>query len=84
MKWPYSLKANLPSSPETKSWRFPNKCPTRKVQRKSPDIAIQYFRAKEEPKSPLEVVAMSNLKFNSLILTQQIYITDFGLSKIVM
>jgi hypothetical protein len=27
---------------------------------------------------------MSNLKFNSLILTQQIYITDFGLSKIVM
>jgi hypothetical protein len=54
------------------------------VQRKSPDTAIQYFRAKEEPKSPFEVVAMSNLKFNSLILTQQIYITDFGLSKIVI
>ena len=48
MKYAYSLKARLPSSPDINNCRLPNRCPTRKRHKNNPVRAIQYFLASED------------------------------------
>ena len=72
MKYAYSLNARLPSSPVfVINWRFPNKCPIRKVIRKRPVRAIQYFFASEDVNIPdLLIVFLKNVSNDTNLIAR--------------